>query len=447
MIVLAAGMILLMSCGLVGLVAQEQTRDLLTTTIEAAKWTAVAVAVAVSLLALAGAVAISARLLARARQIYPDRETGLFPMLPADDAHFDPNPVEVRLLAAAASSGRLSAPATRAILAPAKSAPTVIDGRAEEIAEAICSAEPWRGQIDLRHRPHFGFFGATRSGKSTAIYALTERIAQADPGAEFLMLEPGGATWGDQVAAYTDQAIADALVEAERELWRRQEILRSANVNDACDLIGSAPARLVVVVEEAEAAFDNLRRGGGAAASRAQVAIRNLARMGGKVKISLITATQYGRGDSFDTAMKANLDIYCFRAPAGAAEMLRVSRQVDLTRLPTGTAYSISRGRLIQFPQVSRPPLLPCHLLAGAVPGNGNGGNGPVWGHGQEQEREQEQGRRWDQFLADAIADGHPRSPTHLARLMARHDGRPGEFEAYKSIAWRFLHPGAVGSA
>lgn len=434
MIVLAAGMILLMSCGLVGLVAQEQTRDLLTTTIEAAKWTAVAVAVAVSLLALAGAVAISARLLARARQIYPDRETGLFPMLPADDAHFDPNPVEVRLLAAAASSGRLSAPATRAILAPSKTVPAVIDGQ----AEAIASAEPWRGQIDLRHRPHFGFFGATRSGKSTAIYALTERIAQADPGAEFLMLEPGGATWGNQVAAYTDQSIADALIEAERELWRRQEILRAANVNDAHDLNGQAPARLVVVVEEAEAAFDNLRRGGGAAASRAQVAIRNLARMGAKVKISLITATQYGRGDSFDTAMRANLDIYCFRAPAGAAEMLRVSRQVDLTRLPTGTAYSISRGRLIQFPQVERPQLRPCGLLA--VPGNGNGGNGPVWA--SEGEQEQEQGRRWDRFLADALADGHPRSPTHLARLMARHDGRAGEFEAYKSIAWRYLHPG-----
>lgn len=99
---------------------------------------------------------------------------------------------------------------------------------------------------------------------------------------------------------------------------------------------------------------------------------------------------------------------------------------------------SLDSGRFDQYiaarPRRSAPvPTVPA--------GNGNGNGHQTAYFSPSDQEQQEQERRWDPFLANALANGAPRSPTALARLMATHDGRPDDYPAYKSIAWRHLNP------
>ena len=307
----------------------------------------------------------------------------------------------------------------------------VIDATAEVVET------PFDGAVDLVNRPHTILLGRTGSGKSTAGYAIAEAIRRRYP-AEFVIAEPGGVSWGSQFQAADVKQIADVLSEAEAEMRRRQALLVAEDVQHITQL-RNPPPFLVLLLEELEDVLDSLRLVGQGEAQRAKIALRNIAREGRKPGVCLLGITQFGKSDVLDSHVRHNMGaLFLFQNSANVGEMLRLPSSIRLDRLPVGTAYAFHSGRMVSFPKAGRP-MLPARSAVSGVPvPAGNGGNGaqtPVF----SQEREQE--RRWDDFLADAIAAGNPRSPSHLARLMATADGRPDDFLAYKSIAWRYLHP------
>jgi hypothetical protein len=388
--------------------------------------------VGVVLLTLAGVGAAVVRLVViRSASLAPHREHGLYPAVLQGGEWRVLNEPGAQTMAALPA--RPTAGVARALLGQGTAlTATGRGGDAPRIIDATVEAARFDGAVDLVSRPHTILLGRTGSGKSTAGYAIAEAIRRRYP-AEFVIAEPGGVSWGSQCQAADVREIANVLGEAEQEMRRRQAMLVAEDVQHITQL-GNPPPFLVLLLEELEDVLDSLRLVGQGEAQRARVALRNIAREGRKPGVCLLGITQFGKSDVVDSHVRHNMGaLFLFQNSANVGEMLRLPPGVRLDKLSVGTAYAFHSGRMVSFPKVERP-MLPARSSVPAVPVPArNATPSPIY----EQERE----RRWDDFLADAIANGNPKSPSHLARLMAIKDGRPDEYESYKSIAWRYLHP------
>lgn len=206
--------------------------------------------------------------------------------------------------------------------------------------------------VDPVTRPHWLIVGQTGSGKSTATRYIMSQLAQRYP-CEFVICEPGGIDWNRQAAAYSEEGIAQAIGAVHAEFTRRQELLRSADVQHINELEQRLPY-IYLVCEEMDSMFDNLRHVDRARALEARGQLRDMARMGRKPGVCLVTVATSATADLFDAAVKKSLaNVLLFRNTLQVAYAFGVD--ADLTALPTGTAYSVAHGRIVQFPQMARP--------------------------------------------------------------------------------------------
>ena len=406
--------------------------------------------VAVTLATIAGVGAAVVRLaVIRSGALHPHREHGLYPaVLHRGQWEVLSDPVAQQFAAlpqrptAAVARALIGTPtATGKGAAPEQSTalPAVIDATAVDVT-------PYAPRFDLQRAPHFLFAGQTGRGKTTAMWQVTDALARSHNIA-WTVAEPGGANWKELATATDIASIAGAIASVHAEMTRRLEVLRASAANHVANLPEPLPY-VGFVIEEAESVYGDLSLSNRNQARQMAVQLRQLAAMGRKAGIVLMLGTQTALRVIFDGAVLENVtNVYLFGGAQNLAERFRVSHDVRLPELGPGQAYCPRDNRVVQFARVTQAPslrlALPARSTVPAVPvPSGNGGNGaqmPVFSQEREQEREQE--RRWDDFLADAIAAGNPKSPSHLARLMATEDGRPDDFAAYKSIAWRYLNP------
>ncbi len=210
--------------------------------------------------------------------------------------------------------------------------------------------------VDPISRPHVLLIGETGAGKSSASYLLLDRVRQRHR-AEVIICERDGINWNDQVATITPAGYVDALSAVETERLRRAELLRAADV----DHISRLPVRLpyiVVVIEEAESIYGDLALQDKRLSQTYTMLLRNLASMGRKEGIMLVAITQTGTSQVFDVPTRKQFGTkLIFRSEPAVGDSWGIPREIGLSRLPTGTAYSLSHAALVTFPQVTRPRL------------------------------------------------------------------------------------------
>lgn len=211
-------------------------------------------------------------------------------------------------------------------------------------------------KFDPQTSPHWLCVGDTGSGKSTAIYAIVNHMRR-ELGAEFIILEREAQDWNDQAAAVTVPGYLEALEKIEAERQRRAALLREADV-DHISKLPTPPSYLCVVLEEAESVYKAMQLVGRHQSTRYMALVRDLASMGRKQGILLIVATQTGTSDVFDVPTRKNLGHKLFfRNEPAVGDSWGIPREIGISRLPTGTAYSLNHGALVSFPQQRRPKL------------------------------------------------------------------------------------------
>jgi hypothetical protein len=115
---------------------------------------------------------------------------------------------------------------------------------------------------------------------------------------------------------------------------------------------------IVLVCEETETILDDLRLTDRDARTACVIALRTIARLGRKAGVCLVAVTQAGTTDVFDAHVRKNLsNVLLFRSQHTVGETWRVSRDVRLAELPTGTAWSVRHNAAVAFPYVQRPVL------------------------------------------------------------------------------------------
>ncbi len=209
---------------------------------------------------------------------------------------------------------------------------------------------------DPEREPHWLLVGQTGSGKSHAVFGITQHIARRYP-AQFMVLEKGGVDWNSQAAARTIDGYARALDAVEGERQRRVELLRAADVGHVSQL-PEPPPMLVVVIEEAESTYGRLFELDRQQARAFMATLRDLASQGRKQGIVLIVATQTGTTGVFDGPTRRNLgNTLLFRSEAIVGDQWGVPRAVNLPTLASGTAYSTKYACTVAFPLTGRPNL------------------------------------------------------------------------------------------
>lgn len=398
---------------------------------------------AVTLATIAGVGAAVVRLaLVRSETLHAHRDTALYPAVRVAGQWLTMNEPGAQTIAALPA--RPSAAVTRALLeggrATGRGQAAVIDATAVRSSDHVT---PYAPRFDLQRAPHFLFAGQTGRGKTTAMWQVVGELTRSHDVA-WIVAEPGGANWKELATAIDVAGIAGAVARVHAEMERRLEVLRASTANHVAALPEPLPY-VGFVLEEAESVYGDLSLANRDQARQMAVQLRQLAAMGRKAGIVMLFGTQTALRVIFDGAVLENVgNVFLFGGAQNLAERFRVSHDVRLPELGPGQAYCPRDNRIVQFANANRPASLPLALSeAVPVPGGNdeNGHHGPVFSQEQEQER------RWDVFLADAIAAGNPKSPSHLARLMAIDDGRPDDYLAYKSIAWRFLNPSFANAA
>lgn len=210
--------------------------------------------------------------------------------------------------------------------------------------------------VNPRTAPHWLLVGTTGSGKTSASYAILSELARR-AACEFVITEPGGVNWGAQTTATTTPEIARAIIGVQREMERRQGLLRRFDVDHVQDLVEPLPY-LVLVTEETDAVLDDLRLTDRETRTATVIALRAIARMGRKAGVCLMAVSQSGTTDVFDAHVRKNLsNVLLFRSEHTVSEMWRLPG-VRLSDLPPGMAYSVRHGAAVQFPHVARPALV-----------------------------------------------------------------------------------------
>jgi hypothetical protein len=209
--------------------------------------------------------------------------------------------------------------------------------------------------FDPKTSPHCLIIGSTGSGKTCASYQILSKFNQLH-GCEFVICEPGGVNWGDQAKATTTAEIADAIIDVYEEMERRQALLRKHDVDHIADLPEPLPY-LVLVSEETDSVFDDLRLTDRALRTHVIIALRGIARMGRKAGVCLIAVSQSGTVDVFDSHVRKNLgNVLLFRSEHTVADSWRIGQKLNC--LPAGMAYSVAHEDFVQFCLTKRPQLV-----------------------------------------------------------------------------------------
>lgn len=209
--------------------------------------------------------------------------------------------------------------------------------------------------FDPKISPHWLFIGCTGSGKTCASYQILSEFSRLH-GCEFVICEPGGVNWGEQAKATKTAEIADVIIDVHEEMVRRQELLRQHDVAHVAELPEPLPC-LVLVIEETDSVFDDLKLSDRTLRTHAMIALRGIARMGRKAGVCLVAVSTSGAADVFDSTIRKNLsNVFLFRNEHTVSESWRIGRK--LNRLPVGMAYSIAHEDVVQFDRVNRPQLV-----------------------------------------------------------------------------------------
>jgi hypothetical protein len=92
--------------------------------------------------------------------------------------------------------------------------------------------------------------------------------------------------------------------------------------------------------------------------TRYMALVRDMAAMGRKQGILLVVATQTGTSDVFDVPTRKNLGHKLFfRNEPAVGDSWGIPREIGISRLPPGTAYSLNHSALVEFPKQARPRL------------------------------------------------------------------------------------------
>lgn len=214
---------------------------------------------------------------------------------------------------------------------------------------------------DPQREPHWLLLGETGSGKSRAVMSLAQSIARRYS-SEFLIAERGGIDWNTQADAHTVQGYAELLDAVENERQYRAGLLRANDVDHVLRLNEPLPL-LVVIIEEAENIYKRLLEVDREAAKRFLATLQDLAGLGRKQGVVLIVATPTGTSSVFDGPTRRNLgNKLIFRSEAIVGDQWGIPRDVNLAKLPSGTAYATKYACTVTFPLTGRPKLPKSHL-------------------------------------------------------------------------------------
>jgi len=295
------------------------------------------------------------------KHVYPDAG-GAFPLVESGKSYIDLMPESVRLVQALSDSHlaagkKPNATAVRDAITASRA--PMIDATPLPALETN-GVQPFDiTTVDPRNAPHYLFLGDTGSGKTTAAYSAVNQMRQTY-GAKFTICDQYGASWHSQADYITDDDIAGAITGHFEIMEERLEMLREHEVQHIAD-IPNPPPYHVLLIEEADGLFDELIRDKRYADVLKH--LRQLARMGRKAALPIITIAQTALTDIFPTHIRNNMNnVLLFRNVQLVAENWRVSKDVSLTHLPPGTAYNIRMARQIQFPLVPRPNLKNCAI-------------------------------------------------------------------------------------
>lgn len=305
------------------------------------------------LVVIGGAIALVRWMAWRSRQIHA--RDGIYPKIFVGGGRFvDLNEPGAQSLSVLAAGRRPTAAL----------AGRVIDAQYRTTPEPAALPEPERGPepltvgsvtaVNPRTAPHWLLVGTTGSGKTSASYAILSELARR-AACQFVITEPGGVNWGSQTTATNTPAIAQTIIGVQREMERRQALLREYDVDHVQDLAEPLPY-LVLVAEETDAVLDDLRLTDRDTRTATVIALRAIARMGRKAGVCLMAVSQSGTTDVFDSHVRKNLsNVLLFRSEHTVSETWRAG--VKLSDLPPGGAWSVRHAAFVQFPHVGRPQL------------------------------------------------------------------------------------------
>lgn len=309
---------------------------------------------AIAFVATGGAISLVRRWWRSTRYVRPT--DGLFPLVDLGGGiFFNGNEVGAQTIAAIAAHQRPSAATVaRVIDGQYRTINTDVPALAEPTSAALTVAEVV--DVDPRTSPHWLLIGSTGSGKTIASYAVLGELARR-AACQFVITEPGGVNWGAQTTATNTADIARAILDVQDQMVQRQALLREHDVDHVQDLPQPLPY-IVLVAEETETVLDDLRLVDKDARTACVLALRSIARLGRKCGICLVAITQAGTTDVFDAHVRKNMsNVLLFRSQHVTGETWRVSRDVQLAQLPTGSAWSVMHSSVVSFPYVTRPAL------------------------------------------------------------------------------------------
>ncbi len=184
-----------------------------------------------------------------------------------------------------------------------------------------------------------------------------------------MVLEYGGNNWNQQAAAITPEGYVAAFAEIAKERERREKMIRAEDCQEA-DRLKNPPPYLVVVIEEAENVYAAVKSLGQSYKHLYADTMRDLVAMGRKQRILILVATTTGDGRGVRRAgapQPGEQDA----VQVGAGNRVSVQacpEEINLSRLPTGTCYSVGDGSLVEFPRIERPKLPASSLYHEARP-------------------------------------------------------------------------------
>lgn len=298
-------------------------------------------------------------MLSRSGRVYS--RGGMFPLVPSNQKFINYNEAGSQTLAAIAGVGRLNAATARNVVAAQyrqeSQVPQVFSQLPADDEPPTLTADAIIKEADPRITPHWLLVGSTGSGKTSATYSILKNLSRSAL-CEFLITEPGGVNWGRQAIATTTMEIAEVIIEARREMERRQELLRAEDV-DHIERLRNPLKYLVLLVEETDALLDDLRLFSVERKREMLISLRAIARMGRKAGVCLVAVSQSGTTDVFDPHLRKNIgNVLIFRSEHTVSDMWRLGSGVKLSGLSVGTAYSVQHGATVQFPLTERPLLL-----------------------------------------------------------------------------------------
>jgi hypothetical protein len=231
--------------------------------------------------------------------------------------------------------------------------PALISGPAAEQRPSLTVDDVL--QFDPKTSPHWLLIGGTGSGKTSSSYQILSQLKRLYS-CEFVIAEPRAVNWGNQASATNTADIAALIVATKEEMERRQDMLRQHDV-DHITALPAPPPYYVLVAEELDTVFDDLKLADRDLRTAAIVALRAIARMGRKAGVCLVAVSTSGTSDVFDAHVRKNLgNVLLFRSEHTVAESWRIGTK--LNGLKPGMAYSVAHSDFVQFDAVHRPQLV-----------------------------------------------------------------------------------------